>query len=162
MTPAPLHAPAPRAQTLMVGQNRLQTADDVRHVLEVPSVTCLDMQKNRLTGGEELLQVLEQMPDLRVLYLQGNPVVKEIPHYRKTVVSRLKHLRYLDDRPVFEEERLRCEAWARGFEEGGARAAADAEKAEIRRQREEKQRRDEENFRGPYLHVPPAAPRGQC
>lgn len=145
----------------MVGQNRMQTADDVRHVLEVPSVTCLDMQKNRIAGGEELLQVLEQMPDLRVLYLQGNPVVKEIPHYRKTVVSRLKHLRYLDDRPVFDEERLRCEAWARAFEEGGARAGADAEKAEIRRQREEKQRRDEENFQGTPPLLPSLGPQAR-
>lgn len=38
------------------------------------------------------------MNDLRVLYLQGNPVVKLIRHYRKTLVSRCANLKYLDDR----------------------------------------------------------------
>lgn len=38
------------------------------------------------------------MNDLRVLYLQGNPVVKLIRHYRKTLVSRCPNLKYLDDR----------------------------------------------------------------
>jgi hypothetical protein len=33
--------------------------------------------------------------------------VKQIKHYRKTVIARCKDLRYLDDRPVFEEERRR-------------------------------------------------------
>jgi dynein assembly factor 1, axonemal len=41
----------------------------------------------------------------------GNPLVKRIPHYRKTLIGRLRALRYLDDRPVFPEERARCAVW---------------------------------------------------
>ncbi len=41
----------------------------------------------------------------------GNPVVKDIKHYRKTIIAKCKALRYLDDRPVFEEERRRVTAW---------------------------------------------------
>ena len=41
---------------------------------------------------------MSAMPDLRVLYLQGNPVVKNIRHYRKTLVSKCAALKYLDDR----------------------------------------------------------------
>uniref|UniRef100_A0A1A7WCI8 Dynein, axonemal, assembly factor 1 n=1 Tax=Iconisemion striatum TaxID=60296 RepID=A0A1A7WCI8_9TELE len=54
------------------------------------------------------------MPDLRVLNLMGNEVVKKIPYYRKTVISCLKQLTFLDDRPVFPKERACAEAWARG------------------------------------------------
>lgn len=58
-----------------------------------------------------MLDLLVQLPKLAVLYLQGNPCVKEIKHYRKTVIARIPSLRFLDDRPVFDEERLRVEAW---------------------------------------------------
>ena len=55
------------------------------------------------------------MPNLAVLYLNGNPVTKNIPNYRKTVIAKLPRLKYLDDRPVFEEDRRFAEA----FHEGG-------------------------------------------
>jgi dynein assembly factor 1 len=51
---------------------------------------------------------------LRVLYLQGNPIIAEVDSYRKTVVARCKGLTYLDDRPVEPRERRLCEAWAEG------------------------------------------------
>lgn len=37
--------------------------------------------------------VLENMPALTVLYLKGNPVVKKIKHYRKTLIARLPKLK---------------------------------------------------------------------
>lgn len=39
--------------------------------------------------------MFERMPNLKVLYLQGNPVVKRIRNYRKTLISRLKQLRFM-------------------------------------------------------------------
>merc|ERR1719456_1203069 len=58
------------------------------------------------------------MSSLRVLYLKGNPVVKQIPHYRKTVIAMLPELRDLDDRPVFVEDRRTSEAFVAGGLEG--------------------------------------------
>jgi dynein assembly factor 1 len=49
------------------------------------------------------------MPNLAVLYLHGNEVCKKIEHYRKTLIIKLPKLKYLDDRPVFEDERRFCE-----------------------------------------------------
>jgi dynein assembly factor 1 len=51
---------------------------------------------------------------LAVLYLHGNEVCKKIKNYRKTIIIALPKLKYLDDRPVFEDERRYCEAFARG------------------------------------------------
>jgi dynein assembly factor 1 len=54
------------------------------------------------------------MPALAVLYLQGNEVTKKIKNYRKVLISKIPTLKYLDDRPVFEEDRRFAEAWAKG------------------------------------------------
>ena len=54
------------------------------------------------------------MPNLKVLYLQNNECTKKIKNYRKTVISKIPTLKYLDDRPVFEEDRRNAEAFARG------------------------------------------------
>ena len=70
------------------------------------------------------------MPNLAVLYLQNNPVVKKIDYYRKTLIAKIPTLKYLDDRPVFEEDRRRAEAFARG--------GMDEERKEIKKIKKEK------------------------
>ena len=75
------------------------------------------------------------MPNLRVLYLQNNPVIKNIPNYRKTLISKIPTLTYLDDRPVFKDDRRNAEAFARGGLE-----AEREERAKIKA--EEKERHD--------------------
>merc|ERR1740115_283083 len=114
----------------------LKTLDSVQGLLECKSLTCVDLQNNDLEDVE-VIDVLEQMPNLKVVYLKGNPLVKKIKNYRKTVISRCKNLTYLDDRPVFEEERLLVTAWAAGGKEG--------EKAERVRQKEEKKEKERQN-----------------
>ena len=70
------------------------------------------------------------MPELICLYLKGNPAVRKVSMYRKRLTAGMKSLSYLDDRPVFEVERLAAEAWAKG--------GADAEKAARIKYSEEK------------------------
>jgi len=124
----------------------LKTAEDIEHVLQVPSLQTLDIQHNKI-DDPRVVEILEQLPDLRVVYLQGNPVVKKIPHYRKTLIFKLKNLKYLDDRPVFDEEKRRTIAWYTAFLEGGVSAAQVAERAELDAIRDEKAAIDERNFR---------------
>lgn len=44
----------------------------------------------------------------------NNPFVKKMSGYRKTVIAKIPTLTYLDDRPVFDDDRRRAEAWFRG------------------------------------------------
>ena len=88
--------------------------DDLRGLLECPSITVLDISDNYIEDPAILPEILEKMPHLSVLYLMGNPVCKKIPNYRKTLITKIPTLKYLDDKPVFEEDRRFAEAWARG------------------------------------------------
>ena len=46
--------------------------------------------------------------------MQNNEFTKKISHYRKSIISKMPHIKYIDDKPVFEDEKRFAEAWARG------------------------------------------------
>lgn len=64
------------------------------------------------TWSAAALDILKQIPELKCLYLKGNPLVSTMKNYRKTVVNNMPFLTYLDERPVFEEERRLISAWS--------------------------------------------------
>ncbi|XP_055755523.1 dynein axonemal assembly factor 1-like [Salvelinus fontinalis] len=110
----------PDLGTLQIAHNKLQTVGDVEHLSQCLSLSVLDMSHN-LLDDPDILTVLERMPELRVLNLMGNEVIKKIPYYRKTMIIRLKQLTYLDDRPVFPKDRACAEAWGTAGPEGESR-----------------------------------------
>lgn len=116
-------------------------------MLKLPNLAVLDIQGNRI-DDPEIVEVIANMPSLKVLYLQGNDVVKKIKQYRKTIIHRCRLLKYLDDRPVFEDERRRVDAWGRALNESGGdvKAAQEAERLELEAIRREKKESDDRNF----------------
>lgn len=56
------------------------------------------------------------LPHASVLYLHGNTLLRGLKRYRQEMIAGLPSLTYLDERPVFAEERRVVEAWARGGE----------------------------------------------
>lgn len=98
-------------QTLLLADNRLQAAALEPLPGWCPSLESLDLQNNLLTDGEAVLAALARLPRIKCLYLKGNKLVSTMRSYRKAFIAALPGLTYLDDRPVFEAERISSEAW---------------------------------------------------
>ena len=70
-----------------------------------------------MDGDESIIDFFANFNDLRVIYLKNNQIVRKISNYRKQMVSGIKKLKYLDDRPVSADERKLCEKWKEGGQE---------------------------------------------
>lgn len=123
-----------------IGVNGLS---DLTHLSRLGKLASLDVSNNFIDcDPEAYLQVLEGCPKLAVLYMMNNPICNKIANYRKTLVARLKGLKYLDDRPVFPEERVFAEAFYFHGIEAERRA-----REEWKRQEEERHWRNHEAFK---------------
>ncbi|KAF7284063.1 hypothetical protein GWI33_022681 [Rhynchophorus ferrugineus] len=99
--------------TLNMANNYVEVVEDFEHLEKLLELAVLDLSNNHI-DDPLIVQTLSRMPGLRVLNLMGNPVIRKIPAYRKTIILACKDLQYLDDRPVFPRERACVEAWERG------------------------------------------------
>ncbi|CAH0721336.1 unnamed protein product, partial [Brenthis ino] len=103
----------PDLHTLSISHNMLKTVDDLDNLRHCKNLSVLDLSYNRLEDPL-IVDVLSDMAVLKVLVLTGNPVVRNIPAYRKTLTLRLKELLNLDNRPIFPRDRACAVAWQRG------------------------------------------------
>mmetsp|Transcript_26522 Transcript_26522/g.47628 ORF Transcript_26522/g.47628 Transcript_26522/m.47628 type:complete len:415 (+) Transcript_26522:1811-3055(+) len=101
-------------EDLTIANNRIQDPTALRGLIEAPALATVDLSSNLIEELGDILETLKAMPSLQCLYLKGNKVVRHISMYRKVLISGIKSLKYLDDRPVSEVERLGCDAWLRG------------------------------------------------
>ena len=159
----------PSLATLVAVNNKLREVSAVDALGSCARLVTVDLSRNKLEDRAVVDFFLSPaMSDrIRLLKLQGNPAVSEVPSYRKTLVSGMKRLNYLDDSPVFPKDKRLAAAWLRGgVEEEKAerarifederrererhRAAFDDMVANARREAEEKERAGIKTERDPY------------
>lgn len=147
----------PLLETLQASHNHIACLTDCEAVWQLSgSLTSIDLSFNKIERYEaaandedegraagqgewapapsrdpsEVVSFFAKMPLVSVIYLQGNAITRSLKHYRRHMILQIPSLTYLDDRPVFADERRVVEAWGAGGEE--------AETLERSRIREEK------------------------
>ena len=69
---------------------------------------------NKFSSKDLFIEIMKNVPKLKVLYFKGNELIRKIPNYRKIMIKEIKSLSYLDDLPVDEGERLATLAFFEG------------------------------------------------
>ncbi|CAG9322615.1 unnamed protein product [Blepharisma stoltei] len=128
--------------TLKANQIGVNGIDDLKGLLDAQSLEILDLSDNKISDVEIIPEILEKLPQLCVLYLHGNPVCRKIENYRKILIAKLSNLKYLDDRPVFDEDRR----FAMAFLRGGIQAERE-ERRQYEKEVEEKRMLEHHRFR---------------
>jgi dynein assembly factor 1 len=79
-------------------------------------VKVLDIQSNHIKfeDWEAFLEVLKQMDGLRCLYVQRNPFFGKVKCCKKVLINALPKICYINDRPVFPEDKRFAKAFCRG------------------------------------------------
>lgn len=70
---------------LNLAHNYIESLEDVEHLELLHELSVLDLSNNHI-DDPLIVRVLSRMPGLRVLNLMGNPVIRKIPAYRKTLI----------------------------------------------------------------------------
>ncbi|RNF03063.1 putative dynein assembly factor 1, axonemal-like [Trypanosoma rangeli] len=123
-------------ETLLAARNRvanLQGLEPLDHLINI------DVSHNWISQADHALPLLLRKKELRTCMLQGNSFVRTTPSYRKFLIAQIPSLRFLDQYPIFYEERSCAEAYAIG--------GVELEKAK----REENQRNEDEERRKQFL-----------
>lgn len=123
-------------QNLDLSANAIEFLDNCEELKALPSLSHLDLKGNQIDDRDKIVPFFSQIQTLRALYLKGNPCQRHMSMYRKNLTAHLKNLNYLDDRPVFDSERLFADAWLNG----GAEAEREARRAYAARHDEKRRR----------------------
>ena len=90
----------------------MSDVESLKGLLECPSIHTLDLQHNQLEDPDLVEEIFSKMPNLAVLYVQGNPFIAKVKGFRKVLITKCKNLSYINEMPVYDEDRRTAEAWA--------------------------------------------------
>lgn len=125
----------PLLESLQISHNQIESLEGCAELQQMRHLSSVDLSYNKLSrpegaGDTYVFDFFSQMPAIAVLYLQGQPLSIGVKNYRKNMVWNIKTLTYLDERPVFADERRAVEAWG-----VGGNAAESAEREAIRKEK---------------------------
>jgi Leucine-rich repeat (LRR) protein len=80
---------------LGLSYNAISDSSLSKIVSAFPKLFCLDLSHNRLESIKDSIKGLASLSDLKMLYLQGNPLML-VTGYRNTLKTKLPKLKILD------------------------------------------------------------------
>ncbi len=139
----------------LIKRNRIgfEGLEDLKGLLDTgKELRVLDISDNYIQDVKIVDEILSKIPNLKVLYLSGNEVTRKIPNYRKTLIGKIKNLTYIDNKPIFNDEKRYALAFCNGGyeEERKEREKVKNEKKE----KEEKRIKEFSNFYNEMYGIP--------
>ena len=139
----------------LIKRNRIgfEGLEDLKGLLETgKELRVLDISDNYIQDVNIIDEILSKIINLKVLYLSGNEVTRKIPNYRKTLIGKIKNLTYIDNKPIFNDEKRYALAFCNGGyeEERKEREKVKNEKKE----KEEKRIKEFSNFYNEMYGIP--------
>ena len=139
----------------LIKRNRIgfEGLEDLKGLLDTgKELRVLDISDNYIQDVNIVDEILSKIPNLKVLYLSGNEVARKIPNYRKTLIGKIKNLTYIDNKPIFNDEKRYALAFCNGGyeEERKEREKVKNEKKE----KEEKRIKEFSNFYNEMYGIP--------
>jgi len=106
-------------ESLNVSHNHIASLEDMEELWQLPELSSLDASYNKMERADadddlNVANFFKKCPAMAVLYLHGQDLTHRLKNYRRNMVLHLPTLTYLDDRPIFDDERRTTEAWGRG------------------------------------------------
>ena len=139
----------------LIKRNRIgfEGLEDLKGLLDTgKELRVLDISDNYIQDVNIIDEILSKIINLKVLYLSGNEVTRKIPNYRKTLIGKIKNLTYIDNKPIFNDEKRYALAFCNGGyeEERKEREKVKNEKKE----KEEKRIKEFSNFYNEMYGIP--------
>lgn len=100
--------------SLDISKNKLTSMAQIEGLRELPNLETLDLQTNYIEFQDDIVDQLGELKTLRCLYFKGNPAMRKMTKYRKSLTVALPVLCFIDDRPVYEVDRVAVEAFKKG------------------------------------------------
>ena len=101
-------------EVLNVSNNKLSSAEAIKGIKEVRTVTSLNFSNNPLPADPAIHEILSNLPALLTLYMKETQFCRGTANYRKETICAVKGLTFLDERPITKNERMLVEAWKQG------------------------------------------------
>ena len=128
----------------LIKRNRIgfEGLEDLKGLLDTgKELRVLDISDNYIQDVKIVDEILSKIPNLKVLYLSGNEVTRKIPNYRKTLIGKIKNLTYIDNKPIFNDEKRYALAFCNGGYEEERK-----EREKVKNEKKEKEQKKWKNL----------------
>ncbi|OHT14903.1 hypothetical protein TRFO_14698 [Tritrichomonas foetus] len=107
-----------KLNTIELDHNHIRSVQQLNGLLECPSLEVVNISHNKINDkADDIIAFFEQLKNLKVLRMEGNPFIRMMQNYRRRIINALPELVFLDDAPVSQNDRRLAAAWKIGGKE---------------------------------------------
>ena len=103
-----------KLKKLDMSGNHLTTFDSLAELAQNPELSILFLKDNAIDFDVRILDLFVAHHEIKYLEMRGNDFMRKCPNYRRTLITKIKSLCFLEERPVDYKERHLANAYMQG------------------------------------------------